>query len=144
MTDLAVAALVRRHAELAGEIEAAEAQLDQMRADLIHLHAAIRIMDPSADPATGRPKRPNRQGCPWFGHGELGRLMVDALREAEGPLTSSGVARRVMERRGLDPGDRLALRRMEGMVGPALRHREGRTVERVADGRALGWRVAGP
>jgi hypothetical protein len=47
MTDLAVSALVRRHAELAGEIEAAEARLDQLRADLVHLHAAIRIMDPA-------------------------------------------------------------------------------------------------
>ena len=45
-----------------------------------------------------------------------------------------------MERRGLDPGDRAALRRVEGMVGPALRRREGRMVERVADGRTSGWR----
>jgi hypothetical protein len=36
MTDLAVAALVRKRAELAGEIEATQARLDQMRSDLVH------------------------------------------------------------------------------------------------------------
>jgi hypothetical protein len=141
MTDLAVSALVRRHAELAGEIEALEARIDQLRADLVHLHAAIRIRDPDANPAAIKPKRPNRRGCPWFGHGEVGRLMLDALREAVEPLTSAGAARRIMERRGLDPGGRVAPRRMEGMVGPALRRREGRMVERIVNGRALRWKV---
>jgi len=135
--------LVAKHAELAGEIEALEARIDQLRADLIHLHAAILIMDPNADPAAIEPRRPNRRGCVWFGHGELGRLILDVLREAQGrPLTGAGVARRVMEPRGLDPADRVALRRVEGMVGPGLRRQEGRnTVERVANGRGLAWRV---
>ena len=84
VADLAVSALVRRDAELAHEIEALEARLDQVRADLAHLHAAIRILDPDADPAAVWPKRPSRRGCAWFGHGELGRLMLDALREAPG------------------------------------------------------------
>ena len=44
MPDIATAALSRKRAELAGEIIAREAALDQLRAYLAHLDAAIRIM----------------------------------------------------------------------------------------------------
>ena len=65
--------------------------------------------------------------------------MLDVLREAQEPLASAEVARRVMERRGLDPGDAVALRRVTGMVGPALKRQEGKTVEAVMNGsRAVG------
>lgn len=143
MPDLAGAALVRKHAELSGEIEALQIKLDGMRADLVHLHAAIRILSPGVDPAAIRPKRPSRRGCEWFGRSELGRLMLEVLRDAREPLSAVAVAREVMERRGLDPSDRTALRRVEGMVGPALRRREGKTVESIVNGRrALTWRLA--
>ena len=50
MTDFAISALSRKRAELAGEIIARAAALDQLRADLAHLDAAIRIMCPDAEP----------------------------------------------------------------------------------------------
>ena len=43
MTDFATAALSRKRAELAGDIIAREATLDQLRADLAHIDAAIRM-----------------------------------------------------------------------------------------------------
>jgi hypothetical protein len=48
MSDLAVSALVRKRAEIAGEIEAKLAEVDRLRADLAHLDAAIRIVCPEA------------------------------------------------------------------------------------------------
>ena len=48
--DIATAALIRKRAELAGEVEALDARLAQLRADLVHLDAAIRIMCPDAEP----------------------------------------------------------------------------------------------
>jgi hypothetical protein len=48
MTDLALAALVRKRAELAGEVEARLAEVDRLRVDLLHLDAAIRILCPEA------------------------------------------------------------------------------------------------
>ena len=67
MSDLAVAALSRKRAELAGEIIDRAAALDQLRADLVHLDAAIRIMCPDAEPELIRPRKPSRKGCDWFG-----------------------------------------------------------------------------
>lgn len=144
MSEFALNALARKRAELAGECETLQAKLDQLRADLVHLEAAIRIMDPAAVPELIPAKKPGRKGCDWFGRGELGRLALDVLREAQEPLGTVAVARAVMERRGLLAGDAAALRRVEGMVKGALHRREGRLAERVADGpRAVGWRLAG-
>jgi hypothetical protein len=46
VTDLALSALIRKRAELAAEAKATAAHLDQLRADLVHLDAAIRILCP--------------------------------------------------------------------------------------------------
>lgn len=95
ITDLAASALVRRNAKLAGEIEALEARIGQRRADFVPLHAAIRITDPSLDPAAIRPERPNRLACAWVGRGKLGWLIREVPREAQmEPLTAGTVARR--------------------------------------------------
>ena len=134
MTDLAVSALSRKRAELAGEIIAREAALDQLRADLAHLDAAIRIMCPDAEPELIRPRKPSRKGCDWFGRQELPRLILAGLRTAEQPLSAVELALIVMECKGL-PVDAVALRRVAGMVKGALHRRQGRTVERLGNGR---------
>ena len=89
MPDIATAALSRKRAELAGEIIARAAALDQLRADLVHLDAAIRIMCPDAEPELIRPQKPSRKGCDWFGRQELPRLILGSLRGAEQPLSAS-------------------------------------------------------
>ena len=108
----------------------------------MHLDAVIRLLCPKAQPELIKPKRPSRKGCDWFGRGELGRLVLDVLRDAAEPLGSMAIARAVMERKGMVAADAVALRRVENMVDGALRRREGRMVERVANGRVLGWRLS--
>src|SRR6187551_692853 len=110
---LVCTALIRKRAEMAGEVEATQQRLHQMRADLAHLDAAIRIMSPDTDPEAIRPKKPSRNGCDWFGRGELARMVLDVLREAQGPLTSMEIARAVLTAKGMEPGDVTTLRRVE-------------------------------
>jgi hypothetical protein len=143
MTDFAISALTRKRAELAGAVEAIAAHLAQLRADLAHLDAAIRIMCPDAEPELIRPRKPSRKGCDWFGRQELPRLALETLRAAEQPLSCAELALIVMERKGL-PADAMALRRVAGMVKGALHRRQGRMVERVGNGRDVRWRVAEP
>lgn len=135
--DIATSALIRKRAELAGMIEARAAELDQLRADLVHLDAAIRIMCPEAEPELIRPKKPSRKGCDWFGRGELARAVLDVLRGAAAPLEVEAIARAIMEGKGM-PVNAVVVQRVAGMVKGALYRREGRTVER--DG--SGWRIA--
>ena len=135
--DIATSALIRKRAELAGEVEALDARLAQLRADLVHLDAAIRIMCPDAEPELIRPRKPSRKGCDWFGRQELPRLVLESLRDAEQPLSCLQLARAVMARKGMDAGDGTALRRIAGMVKGVLHRQEGRTVEREGNG----WRA---
>ena len=110
MSDLAVFALSRKRAELAGEIIAREAVLDQLRVDLAHLDAAIRIMCPDAEPELIRPKKPSRKGCDWFGRGELARAVLDVLRGTD--LRSCPI---------LERGRRRVPRELVGNFGPGKR-----------------------
>src|SRR3954452_16041855 len=74
-------------ATLAGESEALDARLGQLRADLVHLDAAIRIKCPDAEPELIRPRKPSRKRCDGFGRQELLRLALERMREAERPLS---------------------------------------------------------
>ena len=128
MPDFALSALIRKRAELAGEVEALA-----LRCDISALpDAASRIMCPDAEPELIRPKKPSRKGCDWFGRQELPRLVLGALRGAEQPLSCAEIALSVMERKGL-LADAIALRRVAGMVKGALHRRDGRMVERVVE-----------
>src|SRR3954447_19783020 len=140
--DIATAALIRKRADIAGEVEALSARCGQLRADLAHLDAAIRIMDPAAEPDLIRPRKPSRKGCDWFGRQELPRLVLEGLRQSERPLSAMEIARGVMACKGMVVDDQIALRRVAGMVKGALHRQDGRTVERVGSGRDVRWRVS--
>ncbi len=47
---LALSALIEKRAELAGDIQALEDQLEQRRSDILHLDAVIRLMGPEFQP----------------------------------------------------------------------------------------------
>ena len=97
---IVLAGIVRKRAAVAGEIEARRTRVANLQADLAHLDATIRIMDPAADPESIRPKVP-RNACDWFGRGELFRLTMDALRDAPEPLTAMEIASTVVASKGL-------------------------------------------
>src|SRR4051794_15221846 len=86
--------------------------LGQLRADLVHLDAAIRILCPDAEPELIRPRKPSRKGCDWFGRQELPRLILAGIREAGRPLSTVEIAREVMACKGMDAGGAIALRRV--------------------------------
>ena len=89
--------LVAERAELAGELRLTEERLDQLRADILHLDAAIRIIDPRyhTDAIVPRVRRQRRE---WFGNGELLRMVLETLRKAPEPLTARESAVVLMER----------------------------------------------
>ena len=83
-----ISALRDKRAEISGEILKLEKDIAQRRAELMHLDATLRLFAPDMVLHTIRPKRPaGRKNC-WFGHGERSRLVLSALRTAEGALTA--------------------------------------------------------
>lgn len=120
MTDYVLTGLVKRRAELAGEIEATRDHLRSLIAALEHLDATIHQFDPTYQVEAIRPRafRPPKD---WAKRGEMTRLVLDILRQAAEPMTSRDIAFELMTRRALDREDRKLLALMSKRIGMALR-----------------------
>jgi hypothetical protein len=83
MTTFALSELFEKRAELAGQIVQAEKLARQLRADLAHVEATIRILRPGTDLPKIVPKRVEFRPR-YFKRGQLTRLIRDHLREHAG------------------------------------------------------------
>ena len=81
----ALHALKDKRATLAGEIADLKKQLAWRVSQLDHVDACLTIFEPGFDPNKIGLKRP-RKRVKLFRQGELGRLIIDALRRAGKPL----------------------------------------------------------
>ena len=144
MSELCIAALARKRAELSGEIEAGEVRLCELRAGLAHVDATIRLFAPEYPIAAIAAKRPRHKRPVLFGKGELGRTVLDILRTAEGPLTVAQIEAEVMTRLGLAE-DRGVREFLESRVDRGLRRQATQgLVEKVTYGpQAVGRRITG-
>jgi hypothetical protein len=115
-----ISALVKRRAELAGEIEFTQQRITQMVADLESLDKAIRLFDGDYKVEAIRPKG-FRPPSDWANRGEMSRIILDILRQAAEPLTTQDIARELIVSRGLDVNDKKLLRLMTKRAGVALR-----------------------
>jgi len=120
MNEFVLNGLVKRRAELAGDIENAHEALRKMVLDLEALDATIVQFDPGFQVETIKPKafRPPRD---WAQRGEMSRLCLSTLRQAAEPLTSRDIALQLLIDRALDKSDQRLLRLMTKRVGVALR-----------------------
>lgn len=121
MNEFVLPGLVRRRAELAGELEASRARTQQLHADLAALDAVIRQFDPAYPVDAIQAKRPRAVAVDAFAG--MGRVVLDVLRLAGGPLTIAAVAERVVALRALDAGSGAVRSAIEASVGRALRHK---------------------
>jgi hypothetical protein len=91
----ALAALKERRASIDGEMRECERRLRYLREALGHLDATLALFDPEGNPKAIRAKRPYKR-VKLFGAGKLSRLILDALRKAERPLSASEVTAAVV------------------------------------------------
>lgn len=104
----ALAALKDKRASLAGEIAQLKNKLAWAESQLKHVDATIGLFAPDLDPDAIPAKRPQKR-IKLFRQGELGRLILDALRTAEGPLRTQDVVSAIMIAQGHDEAARTAL-----------------------------------
>lgn len=143
MTDYVLVGLVKRRAQLTGDIERTHDALRKMVADLESLDATIRQFDPSHNVEAIRPKafRPPKD---WANRGEMSRIILSILRLASEPMTTRDIAVELLVMRALDRSDVRLLRLMTKRVGVALRgQRDGGTVRVLpGPGQMVLWEVA--
>jgi hypothetical protein len=120
MSAFVVSGLVKRRAQLAGDIEKAHESLRQMVLDLENLDATILQFEPDFRVETIKPKafRPPKD---WSNRGQMSRIVLSILRQAAEPLTSRDVALELLVERALDKNDQRLLRIMTKPIGVALR-----------------------
>lgn len=120
-----ITALVRKRAQVAGEIETVRARMERLISDLETLDGAILVFDPDYAVAGIRPIAYRLQDKGRAPRGELPRMLLDLIREAAAPMTAPQIVGIVMERKGMDRSDQRAVRHMTVAVNAALRrHRK--------------------
>jgi hypothetical protein len=138
----ALAALKERRARLAGEIMSLRKIIQAKLGQLTHLDATMVMFDPDAHPSSIRPKRVKAyQRVPLFSHGELGRVILDVLREAQGrPLAGHEIAAAVMVKLNQPAAAKMAMTsRVRGNL--TYLKKQGK-VTKVGDRRDARWELA--
>lgn len=116
--DLTIQGLIRKRAELAGEVEAMNAKITAHMAALNSVDASIRVFRPDID-LDDLPERV--AAAPFTGfRGEIQRFLLDELRKANGPQSTFDLADKIMERRGLDASDKIVVNLIRKRTGYAL------------------------
>ena len=142
----AVAALKDPRATIAGEIARFKQGIRDREEQLAHLDATLRILDPEYRADTIAPKRLRQ--VKLFGQGEFNRLIIDALRRAEGkPLPVPQIAHAIIAAKGYGHEAKPALiRRVRANLSYLLRHRQ--AVDKIGNRLTARWRLrpdtAGP
>lgn len=143
MNSTVVNALVKRRAELAGDIETTHETLRKMVLDLENLDATIVQFDPDFQVETIKPKafRPPKD---WSNRGQMSRICLSILRQAAEPLTTRDIAVQLLIERALDKSDLRLLRLMTKRVGVALRGQRENGVVRCdqGPGQYMLWEIA--
>ena len=104
----ALAALKDKRATIASEIVQLERQLRHRKEMLVHVDATLRLLDPELHVEGIPPKRAPKH-INLFRQGELGRLILGALREAQRPLHASEIVGHIIKIGGHGESARYAL-----------------------------------
>src|SRR5271154_4943073 len=126
-----ISALRKKRAELAGEVVTAQLRLGKLRDDLDAVDRTLRVFDPSQHPEKIRPVVKHR-GDRMFGYGECTRAILNALRDAPGPMATG-------ETGGTGSAGLSDRRRSASGRGDADGARQGRTGE-AGQARGCEWR----
>src|SRR5207302_9083323 len=101
---VAVNALRNKRAQIAGMIAMHESEARQLRAELIHIDAVLRLFGPETDPE-GLPIRkafPRRMA--YFAKGEVSLRVYDTIRT--GTTAANELAQAAMSEKGIPEADR--------------------------------------
>lgn len=139
MTNYMVEGLVKKRAEVAGEIERLHATLGQLAKDLEHIDATLRVIAPDMAVEAIKSKV-FRPPADWSKRGEMTRVVLSILRTARAPMTTREIAERMVVERGLQ-ATTAALNAMTRRVACALRRQRELGHARSTEGDAGFWQL---
>ncbi|MFI4987246.1 MAG: hypothetical protein ACHQF3_07380 [Alphaproteobacteria bacterium] len=131
-------ALIRLYAELHGELIQARRNEVLIRGDIEHVKAVLRMLEPGINLAAIKPRRKYRVNPVVKRRGAF-RAALEVLAEANEPLATKELARRVLIKLGVSEPDMPAIRKMFGAIYATLRKREGETVQAYRETKPMRW-----
>jgi hypothetical protein len=135
----ALAALKDKRASLASEIIQLERQIRHRKEALVHVDATLRLLDPDLH-VEGIPNKRSAKRIKLFRQGELGRLILGAIREAEKPLHASEIVSAIIKAGGHGDGARHALaQRVRTNLAYLSRNNK---VSKQSSGRDASWALS--
>jgi hypothetical protein len=143
MTDYVLTGLVKRRAEVTGEIEAIHERLKVLLTALESLDATILQFDPEHKVESIRP-RSIRPPSDWSNRGQMSRVVLSILRLAAEPMTTRDIALEMLVARAMDKDDQKLFKLMVKRVGVALRtqRENGAVRSEQGPGQFVLWEVA--
>ena len=135
-------ALRNKRAEIAGDIEMHNREIDRLRAELVHVDAVLRLFDPGVEPddIASRKRYPRRTD--YFARGEITRAIFEALRDQE-TVAAGELAAVAMAAKGIAETDGAIRRDFVSRFLTALHDMRRRgSIAKVGHGRGVRWRLA--
>ena len=137
-----ISGLRQKRARLAGEIAHARKVIAQRSEELAAVDTVLRLFSPDCNPDMIPPIKPASHGL-FFRYRELGRICIDVLREARGPVMLERIVAVAMEVKGL-PNDTRLRKHVADTARGALGRMERRgLVRRVVREPDTWWEIAG-
>src|ERR1700751_1922102 len=136
-----ISVLREKRALVSGLIKKLERKLEQHRADLTHIDGVLRLFQPDRDPGEIKPKRTYVRRTRYFARNELSRLVMNALRAADGALTTPDeIAGHIIDAKAFDTADAILRKAIAEQTLAMLRSfRKRGTVEQIGLGRGVRW-----
>jgi hypothetical protein len=123
---------------LAAENVDLERPLRHRKDSLVHVDATLRLLDGSIEPDE-IPKKRLTKRVKLFRHGQLNRMIPDALREAKGPISAPEIVSYLLKAGGHDESARRSVApRVRGNLAYLERQR---VVDRTGQQREARWRL---
>jgi hypothetical protein len=101
-----ISGLRQKRARIVGEITQARKVIDQRTEELAAVDTVLRLFAPDCDPDMIPPIKPASHGL-FFRYRELGRICINVLRKARGPVKLDRIAAVAIEVKGLPDDTRL-------------------------------------
>lgn len=137
-----MAALFRKYCHLMGELKRHPDRADEIRQNMVHLEAVIRLFRPDADLSRLRPIRA-RKDTRWHKVGFGIRNVLDILKQADRPLSTREIVLEVMRRASLPTDDKEAVHSVCASIHMSILRRKGRGIVRI-EGKPIRWGLEAP
>jgi hypothetical protein len=138
-----VTGLIAKRAELAGLLEHHQAMVRQLVIELDSLDQTLRLFAPDIELAEIKPKPLPPRHAAY--KGEVARIILGTLRDAQRPCSTQELTMHVMAARGMNTADKRLVKTVAKRIGACLRHHRSKGVvtSDIGLGQRMVWEIKG-